>query len=285
MSNNILKPDVSDNTLDSQHHLDLHQRGSGSDGGGGGEVVSGATKNKLLSSKGWYWVYVPWLNFVAWINAGSISNNNTYFIYALIYSIPTIFGVFFGESSFIIFLEMVSWIIGIIHAQSEKNKISKLNPEEVVNSFVPTENQIISFSAQSNSSKASIATGLGATAAVLGISALAAHAAQNKSIDPVAIDLDQDGRADGVACDRDGDGRLDTVIADTNGDGIVDSIIVDSDGDGKLDTIATDVNADGLLDVVAADTDGNGIVDAVAAVEGGDEGGGGLLESIFSLFG
>lgn len=69
---------------------------------------------------------MPWLNFAAWVHAGFLSGNATYFRYAGVYGIPIILMVIFehtGLKYIPVGLAIISWIAGMIYVQFEKKRV------------------------------------------------------------------------------------------------------------------------------------------------------------------
>ena len=84
------------------------------------------TKKSLSASKWWWWSFMPWVNFAAWVHAGFLSGNTTYFWYAGIYGIPMILMIIFehtGLKDIPVGLAVISWIVGMIHVHFEKKRL------------------------------------------------------------------------------------------------------------------------------------------------------------------
>jgi hypothetical protein len=91
-------------------------------------------------SKWYWWAFVPYLNFAAWLHAAVQSGRSSYCWLAVLYSIPMNFAVLLGgfENMQIIpkqtseelpkvigFIAFVFWIAGIFHVIMSKREIDK----------------------------------------------------------------------------------------------------------------------------------------------------------------
>jgi hypothetical protein len=86
-----------------------------------------------MNSKWILWTFVPVLNWAGWIHAGIRANENKYFYWALLYSVPFMLTMVFHEEpvdgkysathNAVMSLTVIGWIVGIIHAQLYKQEI------------------------------------------------------------------------------------------------------------------------------------------------------------------